>query len=70
MGKTRALGVVRISVGGFDQTGPETQRTRITKRIEAEDAELVGFAEDIDVSASIFSLDASAVGRLAQQQGG
>ncbi|MCD9873809.1 recombinase family protein [Streptomyces guryensis] len=53
MGKLRALGVVRISVGNEHQTGPETQKTRITKRVDADEAELVGFAEDVDVSASI-----------------
>lgn len=38
---------------GANQTGPETQRDRITKRAIAEDMELVGIAEDIDVSASM-----------------
>ncbi|WP_460106728.1 recombinase family protein [Streptomyces sp. YKOK-J1] len=51
--KPRALGVVRLSVGNENQTGEETQRTRISKRADAEEMELVGFAVDIDVSASI-----------------
>lgn len=51
--KPRALGVVRLPVGNENQTGGETQRTRISKRADAEDMELVGFAVDIDVSASI-----------------
>ncbi|WP_328343179.1 recombinase family protein [Streptomyces violaceus] len=51
--KPRALGVVRLSVGNENQTGEETQRTRISKRADAEEMELVDFAVDIDVSASI-----------------
>ncbi|MEU1552854.1 hypothetical protein ABZ517_09040 [Streptomyces scabiei] len=51
--KPRALGVVRLSVGNENQTGEETQRTRTSKRADAEEMELVGFAGDIDVSASI-----------------
>ncbi|MEU6381788.1 recombinase family protein [Streptomyces sp. NPDC046909] len=51
--KPRALGVVRLSVGNENQTGEETQRTRISKRVDAEEMELVDFAVDIDVSASI-----------------
>ncbi|MFD4629560.1 recombinase family protein [Streptomyces sp. NPDC058284] len=51
--KPRALGVVRLSVSNEHQTGEETQRTRITKRAEAEEMELIDFAVDIDVSASI-----------------
>ncbi|QKW29304.1 recombinase family protein [Streptomyces seoulensis] len=51
--KPRALGVIRLSVGNENQTGEETQRTRIAKRVDAEEMELVDFAVDIDVSASI-----------------
>ncbi|MDX3640040.1 recombinase family protein [Streptomyces sp. MB09-02B] len=51
--KPRALGVVRLSVGNENQTGEDTQRTRISKRADAEEMELVDFAVDIDVSASI-----------------
>nr|WP_164883460.1 hypothetical protein [Streptomyces sp. S10(2018)] len=51
--KPRALGVVRLSVGNENQTGEETQRTRISKRADAEEMDLVDFAVDIDVSASI-----------------
>ncbi|GHH90230.1 recombinase family protein [Streptomyces capillispiralis] len=51
--KPRALGVVRLSVGNENQTGEETQRTRISKRADAEEMELIDFAVDIDVSASI-----------------
>ncbi|GAQ61173.1 hypothetical protein [Streptomyces scabiei] len=51
--KPRALGVVRLSVGNENQTGEETQRTRTSERADAEEMELVGFAGDIDVSASI-----------------
>jgi DNA invertase Pin-like site-specific DNA recombinase len=51
--KPRALGVIRLSVSNEHQTGEETQRTRIGKRVDAEDMELVDFAVDIDVSASI-----------------
>lgn len=51
--KPRALGVVRLSVGNENQTGEETQRTRIAKRADAEEMELVDFAVDIDVSASV-----------------
>lgn len=51
--KPRALGVVRLSVGNENQTGEETQRTRISKRADAEEMELVDFAVDIDVSSSI-----------------
>ncbi|MFJ8883509.1 recombinase family protein [Streptomyces sp. NPDC102402] len=51
--KPRALGVVRLSVSNEHQTGEETQRTRISKRADAEEMELVDFAVDIDVSASI-----------------
>ncbi|MET7760576.1 recombinase family protein [Streptomyces sp. NPDC005393] len=51
--KPRALGMVRLSVGNENQTGEETQRTRISKRADAEEMELVDFAVDIDVSASI-----------------
>ncbi|MFE9446906.1 recombinase family protein [Streptomyces sp. NPDC006739] len=49
----RALGVIRLSVGSVGQTGDDTQRRRITKRVEADELDLVGFAEDIDVSASL-----------------
>ncbi|MFC8196629.1 recombinase family protein [Streptomyces sp. NPDC057298] len=49
----RALGVVRLSVGNVGQTGDDTQRRRIAKRIDADEAAFVGFAEDIDVSASL-----------------
>lgn len=49
----RALGVVRLSVGNIGQTGDGTQRRRIEKRIEADELEFVGWAEDIDVSASL-----------------
>ncbi len=49
----RALGVVRLSVGSVGQTGDDTQRRRISKRIDADEASFVGFAEDIDVSASL-----------------
>ncbi|MFJ4923639.1 recombinase family protein [Streptomyces sp. NPDC088725] len=51
--KPRALGVVRLSVGNENQTGEDTQRTRLSKRADAEEMELVDFAVDIDVSASI-----------------
>jgi DNA invertase Pin-like site-specific DNA recombinase len=51
--KPRALGVVRLSVGNENQTGEETQRTRISKRADAEEMELVDFAVEIDVPASI-----------------
>ncbi|MEV6327112.1 recombinase family protein [Streptomyces sp. NPDC051909] len=51
--KPRALGVVRLSVGNENQTGEETQRIRISKRADAEEMELVDFAVDIDVSASV-----------------
>ncbi|MFH9978549.1 recombinase family protein [Streptomyces sp. NPDC017179] len=51
--KPRALGVIRLSVGNENQTGEETQRTRISKRADAEEMELVDFAVDIDVPASI-----------------
>ncbi|WP_372404544.1 recombinase family protein [Streptomyces luteireticuli] len=49
----RALGVIRLSVGSVGQTGDDTQRRRIRKRIDADELELVGWAEDIDVSASL-----------------
>ncbi|MCC3779257.1 recombinase family protein [Streptomyces sp. UNOB3_S3] len=49
----RALGVVRLSVGNIGQTGDETQRRRIQKRVDADEIELTGWAEDIDVSASL-----------------
>lgn len=49
----RALGVVRLSVGNIGQTGDETQRRRIFKRVEADEADFAGWAEDIDVSASL-----------------
>lgn len=45
--------MVRLSVGNENQTGEDTQRTRISKRADAEEMELVDFAVDIDVSASI-----------------
>ncbi|MEF9906261.1 recombinase family protein [Streptomyces sp. P9-A2] len=51
--KPRALGVIRLSVGNENQTGEETQRTRISKRADAEEMELIDFAVDIDVSALI-----------------
>lgn len=49
----RALGVIRLSVGNVGQTGDDTQRRRIGKRIAADELELAGWAEDIDVSASL-----------------
>ncbi|MET8182981.1 hypothetical protein [Streptomyces sp. NPDC005336] len=42
--KPRALGMFRLSVGNENQTGEETQRTRISKRADAEEMELVDFA--------------------------
>ncbi|MFD3514276.1 recombinase family protein [Streptomyces sp. NPDC058657] len=52
-GMRRALGVVRLSVSSGGQTGDETQKRRITKQAYADEVNLVGFAEDIDVSASL-----------------
>lgn len=45
--------MVRLSVGNVGQTGDDTQRRRIAKRIEADETAFVDFAEDIDVSASL-----------------
>ncbi|MGX9228625.1 recombinase family protein [Streptomyces albus] len=49
----RALGVVRLSVANTGQTGDDTQKKLIAKRVEADSLDLVGWAEDIDVSASL-----------------
>ncbi|MET7739636.1 recombinase family protein [Streptomyces sp. NPDC005385] len=50
----RALGVIRLSVGGLNQTGEETQRRKITNRCIADEVELQEeFAIDVDVSASL-----------------
>ncbi|MFF4601610.1 recombinase family protein [Streptomyces sp. NPDC001339] len=49
----RALGAVRLSVGSGGQTGDDTQRRRIQKRVDADELTFVDFAEDIDVSASL-----------------
>ncbi|MFE5869809.1 recombinase family protein [Streptomyces roseifaciens] len=49
----RALGVIRLSVGSGGQTGDDTQRRRIAKRIDADELTFAGFCEDIDVSASL-----------------
>ncbi|WP_328932641.1 MULTISPECIES: recombinase family protein [unclassified Streptomyces] len=49
---TRALGVIRLSVGNVNQTGEETQRRKIENRTIADEVELVDFAVDLDVSAS------------------
>ncbi|MBT2365226.1 recombinase family protein [Streptomyces sp. ISL-10] len=49
----RALGVIRLSVGGLNQTGEDTQRRRITNRCIADEVNLLDeWAVDIDVSAS------------------
>ncbi|MGD6754290.1 recombinase family protein [Streptomyces sp. BH105] len=49
----RAIGAVRLSVGSGGQTGDDTQKRRITKRADADEAVFVDFCEDIDVSASL-----------------
>ena len=50
----RALGVVRLSVGGLNQTGEETQREKIAARCIADDVQLLDeWAVDVDVSASL-----------------
>ncbi|MFI5703754.1 recombinase family protein [Streptomyces xanthochromogenes] len=49
----RAIGAVRLSVSGVGQTGDDTQKRRISKQIDADELTFVGFAEDIDVSASL-----------------
>ncbi|MFE0171535.1 recombinase family protein [Streptomyces sp. NPDC059002] len=51
--KLRAIGAIRLSVGGVGQTGDDTQKRRISKRVDADELTFVGFAEDIDVSASL-----------------
>ncbi|WP_328937695.1 recombinase family protein [Streptomyces tauricus] len=50
----RALGVIRLSVGGLNQTGEGTQRKRITNRCIADEVDLLEeWAVDVDVSASL-----------------
>ncbi|MFB7273257.1 recombinase family protein [Streptomyces sp. NPDC056244] len=44
---------MRLSVGNIGQTGDDTQRRRIQKRIDADEIDFSGWAEDIDVSASL-----------------
>ncbi|MDQ0907804.1 site-specific DNA recombinase [Streptomyces canus] len=48
----RALGVIRLSVGGLNQTGEDTQKKKITNRCIADELDFVDFATDVDVSAS------------------
>lgn len=59
----RALGVIRLSVGGRNQTGEATQKKKITARCIADEVELVDFATDVDVSASYSPWDRPELGK-------
>lgn len=60
----RALGVIRLSVGGLNQTGEDTQRRKITNRVIADELELVEeWAVDVDVSATYSPWDRPQLGK-------
>lgn len=63
MAARRALGVIRLSVGGLNQTGEDTQRRKITNRVIADELDLVDeWAVDVDVSASLSPWDRPQLG--------
>jgi DNA invertase Pin-like site-specific DNA recombinase len=49
---TRALGVIRLSELTDESTSPERQREIITRKAAERGSEIIGWAEDLDVSAS------------------
>ena len=60
----RALGVIRLSVGGLNQTGEDTQRRKISNRCVADEVELLDeWAVDVDVSASLSPWDRPELGK-------
>lgn len=64
----RALGVIRLSVGGQNQTGEDTQNKKITSRCVAEEFELVDIAVDVDVSASFSPWERPQLGKWLNER--
>jgi len=65
---TRALGVIRLSVGNINQTGEDTQRRKIENRTVADEVELVDWATDLDVSASFSPWDRPHLGKWLKER--
>ncbi|MGW6738640.1 recombinase family protein [Streptomyces sp. NPDC055013] len=68
MAATRALGVIRLSVGNINQTGEDTQRRKIENRTVADEVELVDWATDLDVSASFSPWDRPQLGQWLKER--
>lgn len=65
----RALGVIRLSVGGLNQTGEDTQRRKITNRVIADELELSEeWAVDVDVSASLSPWERPQLGKWLNER--
>jgi site-specific DNA recombinase len=60
--RMRLLAVVRLSDLTDDSTSPERQRTRITTYAKLHDHEVVGLAEDLDVSGAVSPFDRPQLG--------
>jgi site-specific DNA recombinase len=58
----RVLGVIRLSDLSDETTSPERQRSSIEKYAGAYDHEIVGWAEDIDVSGAVSPFDRKDLG--------